>query len=61
MTVEQILAFNLVLAAAIASPGRKAGVAVGFGLGAMAAAWTAMALVGLGGLGLRLFLGRAQE
>ena len=62
MTVEQILAFNLVLAAAIASPGpallmavqtslsagRKAGVAVGFGLGCMAAAWTAMALVGLG-------------
>ena len=75
MTVEQILAFNLVLAAAIASPGpallmavqtslsagRKAGVAVGFGLGCMAAAWTAMALLGLGGLGLRLLLGRAQE
>ena len=62
MTLEQIVAFNLVLAAAIASPGpallmavqtslsagRKAGVAVGFGLGTMAAAWTAMALLGLG-------------
>ena len=62
MTLEQILAFNLVLAAAIASPGpallmavqtslsagRRAGIAVGIGLGAMAAIWTLMALLGLG-------------
>lgn len=68
MTLEQILAFNLVLAAAIASPGpallmavqtslsagRRAGVAVGIGLGAMAAAWTGMALLGLGAV-FRLF------
>ena len=68
MTLEQILAFNLVLAAAIASPGpalimaiqtslsagRAAGVAVGIGLGSMAAAWTAMALLGLGAV-FRLF------
>ena len=68
MSLEQILAFNLVLAAAIASPGpallmavqtslsagRKAGIAVGLGLGAMAAAWTGMALLGLGAV-FRLF------
>ena len=68
MTLEQVLAFNLVLAAAIASPGpallmavqtslsagRRAGIAVGAGLGAMAAAWTGMALLGLGAV-FRLF------
>ena len=68
MTLEQILAFNLVLAVAIASPGpallmavqtslsagRTAGVAVGLGLGSMAAAWTLMALLGLGAV-FRLF------
>ena len=68
MSLEQILAFNLVLAAAIASPGpallmavqtslstgRRAGIAVGAGLGCMAAAWTAMALLGLGAV-FRLF------
>ena len=62
MTLEQILAFNLALAAAFASPGpallmaaqtalasgRRAGMAAGAGLGAMAAAWTGMALLGLG-------------
>ena len=68
MTLEQIIAFNLVLAAAIASPGpalliavqtslgagRRTGIAVGIGLGAMAAAWTGMALLGLGAV-FRLF------
>ena len=68
MTLEQVLAFNLVLAAAIASPGpallmavqtslsagRRAGVAVGAGLGCTAAAWTGMALLGLGAV-FRLF------
>ena len=68
MTLEQIIAFNLVLAAAIASPGpaqlmaaqtslsagRRAGMAVGAGLGCMAAIWTGMALLGLGAV-FRLF------
>lgn len=68
MTLEQVLAFNLVLAAAIASPGpallmavqtslsagRRAGIALGAGLGCMAAAWTGMALLGLGAV-FRLF------
>ncbi len=68
MTLEQVLAFNLVLAAAIASPGpallmavqtslsagRRAGIAVGAGLGCMAAMWTGMALLGLGAV-FRLF------
>ena len=62
MTAAQLLAFNVVLVAAIASPGpalliaaqtslsagRRAGIAVGAGLGLMAAAWTLMALLGLG-------------
>ena len=62
MTLEQVLAFNLVLLAAIASPGpallmaiqtslsagRTAGIAVGTCLGLMAAVWTLMALLGLG-------------
>ena len=62
MTFAQLLAFNIALLVAIASPGpallmairttlnggRRAGVAVGSGLGLMAATWTRMALVGLG-------------
>ncbi|MDE0113735.1 MAG: LysE family transporter [Albidovulum sp.] len=62
MTLEQFLAFNAVLLAAIASPGpallmaiqtslsagRTAGISIGAGLGLMAAAWTLMALLGLG-------------
>ena len=62
MTLEQLLAFNIVLLAAIASPGpalllaiqtslgagRTAGIAVGAGLGLMAATWTMAALLGLG-------------
>ncbi len=64
MTLEQVLLFNLTLGAAIVSPGpallvairttlaegRTAGVAVGFGLGTMAALWTLLALLGLEGL-----------
>lgn len=66
--VHQIIAFNLVLLAALASPGpallyalrtslasgRAAGVASGWGLAVMAAAWTLMALLGLDAL-FRLF------
>ena len=62
MTFGQLLAFNLALLVAIASPGpallmairttlsggRRAGIAVGAGLGLMAATWTPMALLGLG-------------
>ena len=62
MTFGQLLAFNLALLVAIASPGpallmavrttlrggRRAGIAVGTGLGLMAATWTLMALLGLG-------------
>lgn len=58
---EHILAFNLTLLAALASPGpalllalrtslvagRAAGIATGLGLGLMAAVWTALALLGL--------------
>ncbi len=58
---EHILAFNLTLLAALASPGpalllslrtslvagSKAGIATGLGLGTMAALWTALALLGL--------------
>jgi threonine/homoserine/homoserine lactone efflux protein len=61
MTLADVIAFNLVLAAAIASPGpamlyairttlasgRAVGLATGAGLGLMAAAWTALALAGL--------------
>ena len=61
MTWEQLVAFNLALFVAIASPGpallmathtsasrgRAAGVAAGVGLGLMAATWTMMALLGL--------------
>ncbi|MEL7098951.1 MAG: LysE family translocator [Pseudomonadota bacterium] len=61
MTWESVLAFNLVLAAAIASPGaallyfikttvasgRAAGVLTGIGLGLAAALWTLAALLGL--------------
>ena len=62
MTFGQLLAFNVALLVAIASPGpallmairttlsggRTAGMAVGVGLGLMAATWTLMALLGLG-------------
>ncbi|MEM6887636.1 MAG: LysE family translocator [Pseudomonadota bacterium] len=61
MTWASLLAFNLVLAAAIASPGaallyfiktcvasgKAAGIATGMGLGLAAAGWTLAALVGL--------------
>ena len=61
MTWEQLVAFNIALLVAIASPGpallmathtsasrgRAAGVAAGVGLGLMAAIWTMMALLGL--------------
>ena len=61
MTWEQLVAFNIALFVAIASPGpallmathtsasrgRAAGVAAGVGLGLMAAIWTMMALLGL--------------
>lgn len=64
MTIEHIMAFNIALLAAIASPGpallvavrttlgagRVAGVAIGCGLGMMAAIWTLMALLGLEGV-----------
>ncbi len=62
--VEHLIAFNLTLLAAIASPGpsllflirttmaegRSAGIAAAFGLGLMAALWTAAALLGLDAL-----------
>lgn len=68
MEIAHILAFNLALIVAIASPGpallyavrntlgggRRAGIATGAGLAVMAAAWTLMALLGLDGL-FRLF------
>ncbi len=61
MTIEHLIAFNIALFAAIASPGpallvairtalsagRNAGIAMGCGLGLMAATWTLMALLGL--------------
>lgn len=61
MTTEHLIAFNLALLVAIASPGpallvaiqttlsegRRSGVAIGCGLGVMAATWTLMALLGL--------------
>lgn len=68
MTSSQLIAFNLALLAAILSPGpaliyaiksnlsggRAAGISAGLGLATMAAGWTLMALLGLGGL-FRLF------
>ncbi|MCV6595102.1 MAG: LysE family translocator [Silicimonas sp.] len=64
MGAEHLIAFNLTLLAAIASPGpallflvrttmakgRAAGVAAAFGLGLMAALWTGAALLGLDAL-----------
>ena len=64
MSAESLLAFNLVLMAAIASPGaallyfiktcvsagRAAGIATGLGLGLAASLWTLAALLGLEGL-----------
>ena len=61
MSIEHLIAFNLALFAAMASPGpalllsiqtslrsgRRAGVATGLGLATMAATWTTMALLGL--------------
>ena len=61
MTIEHLLAFNIALLVAIASPGpallvairttlsagRGAGIAIGGGLGLMAATWTLAALLGL--------------
>ena len=61
MTWEQLVAFNIALLVAIASPGpallmathtaasrgRSPGIMVGIGLGLMAATWTMMALLGL--------------
>ncbi|MDC0737428.1 LysE family translocator [Cognatishimia sp. SS12] len=68
MELTHIIAFNLTLLAAIASPGPamlvsikasltggfRQGVITGAGLGLMAAVWTSLALLGLGGL-LALF------
>lgn len=68
MTFTSLLAFNLALLAALASPGpalllslkttlssgRLAGIACGLGLGFMAAIWTTAALLGLGTI-FRLF------
>ena len=64
MTIEQIVAFNLALLAAMASPGpallllirtaivesRSAGILTGCGLAFMAATWTGLALLGLEGI-----------
>ena len=61
MTIEHLIAFNIALFAAIASPGpallvaiqttlsagRRASIAIGCGLGLMAATWTMLALLGL--------------
>ena len=61
MTIEHLIAFNLTLLAAIISPGpallvairtslssgKRAGIAIGFGLGLVACLWTAAALLGL--------------
>lgn len=61
MSIHHLIAFNIALIAAILSPGpaflvavqttlrsgRRAGIAVGCGLGLMASIWTAMALLGL--------------
>jgi threonine/homoserine/homoserine lactone efflux protein len=61
MTIEHLIAFNLALIVAVASPGpaflvavqtslsqgRMAGIAVGCGLALMASLWTGMALLGL--------------
>ena len=68
MTLELVVAFNIALLAAIASPGpaflmsvrtsivkgRAAGIRLGAGLGLMAAMWTGAALLGLEGI-FRLF------
>lgn len=64
MSIEYFIAFNIALLAALASPGpalliairttlsggRSAGIAVGCGLGFMAAVWTLAALLGLEGV-----------
>lgn len=64
MSLADLIAFNIVIVIAVASPGaaflfalrtsiangRKAGIATGFGLAVMAAAWTLAALLGLDAL-----------
>lgn len=64
MGIEHLLAFNAALIAAVVSPGpallvairttleagRPAGIAIGCGLGLVAAGWTLMALLGLEGI-----------
>ncbi|PIE12330.1 MAG: lysine transporter LysE [Rhodobacterales bacterium] len=64
MTLTHLIAFNLTLFAALASPGpamlmtlratltggRGQGIATGLGLGTMAAGWTLLAMLGLDGL-----------
>lgn len=64
MELTHIIAFNLTLLAAIASPGPamlfsvratltgglRQGITTGFGLGVMAACWTTLALLGLDGI-----------
>lgn len=61
MQIEHLIAFNITLLLAIASPGpalliamqttlssgRRAGIAIGCGLGLMASIWTMVALIGL--------------
>ena len=61
MTIEQFIAFNIVLIISIISPGpaflvalrttlsagRAAGISIGAGLGLMASTWTLMALLGM--------------
>jgi len=68
MAIEHLIAFNIALFAAMASPGpaflitvktaltagRSAGIALGFGLAVMASTWTAMAFLGLEAI-FRLF------
>lgn len=68
MTLTHLIAFNLTLLAALASPGpamlvtlrmtlrggKGAGIATGIGLGTMAALWTGLALLGLDAV-FRLF------
>jgi len=68
LDIQHLLAFNLALLVAIASPGpallvairtnlgsgRRSGLAVGLGLGLMAATWTFMAILGLDSI-FRLF------
>ncbi len=70
MNAAHLIAFNLTLLAALASPGpamlvalrttliagRRAGILLGLGLGTAAAVWTMLSLLGLNGF-LPCFLG----